>query len=143
MSKIIRVNRDSVCVGKDDGSFIEVKKSELNFTPTVGDAVEIFTAGDSVIVSKAKLASSSSDFAENIVNVSEKSEMGPTVNQVAYALLAIFLGSFGIHKFYAGKVVMGIIYILLSWTFIPGVIGFIEGIVALTKRADKRGNIVV
>ena len=42
--------------------------------------------------------------------------------------LAIFLGSFGAHKFYQGKTLQGVIYFLLSWTLLPGFIGTIEGI---------------
>ena len=42
--------------------------------------------------------------------------------------LAIFLGSFGAHKFYQGKTIQGVIYFLLSWTLLPGLIGTLEGI---------------
>lgn len=42
--------------------------------------------------------------------------------------LAIFLGSFGAHKFYQGKTLQGVIYLLLFWTCIPGLISIIEGI---------------
>ena len=37
------------------------------------------------------------------------------VNKVAYGILAILLGGIGIHKFYAGKMAWGIVYILLCW----------------------------
>ncbi|MDP1713106.1 MAG: FHA domain-containing protein [Anaerolineales bacterium] len=43
-------------------------------------------------------------------------------------LLAIFLGAFGIHKFYLGQGLAGLIYLVFFWTYIPGIIGFIEGI---------------
>jgi TM2 domain-containing membrane protein YozV len=43
-------------------------------------------------------------------------------------LLAILLGSFGAHKFYNGKIAQGTIYILFIWTFIPTLLGFIEGL---------------
>jgi len=43
-------------------------------------------------------------------------------------LLAIFLGAFGIHKFYLGQGLAGFIYLVFFWTYIPGIIGFIEGI---------------
>lgn len=66
-----------------------------------------------------------------------------SVNKIGYALLAFFLGGFGAHKFYAGKVGLGILYLLFCWTFIPGIIAFIEFIVALTKTADVNGNIEV
>lgn len=42
--------------------------------------------------------------------------------------LAIFLGSFGAHKFYQGKTIQGIIYFLLSWTTLPMWISLVEGI---------------
>ena len=41
---------------------------------------------------------------------------------------AIFLGSFGAHKFYQGKTLQGVIYFLLSWTLMPGLISTLEGI---------------
>jgi TM2 domain-containing membrane protein YozV len=52
-------------------------------------------------------------------------------SKLAAALLALFLGGFGIHKFYLGRVGWGIVYLLFCWTFIPAVIGFIEGILLL------------
>lgn len=48
------------------------------------------------------------------------------------ALFALILGGVGIHKFYLGRVGQGILYLLFCWTFIPAVIGFIEGIIYLT-----------
>jgi len=43
------------------------------------------------------------------------------------ALLAIFLGGLGAHKFYLGRV-SGLFYLLFTFTLIPWIIGFIEGI---------------
>jgi TM2 domain-containing membrane protein YozV len=54
-------------------------------------------------------------------------------NRIAAALFAIFLGGFGVHKFYLGRTGMGILYLVFFWTFIPAVIGFFEGIILLTK----------
>ena len=53
-------------------------------------------------------------------------------NRIAAALFAIILGGVGIHKFYLGRVGQGILYLLFCWTFIPAVIGFIEGIIYLS-----------
>jgi len=50
-------------------------------------------------------------------------------NKVVAGLLAIFLGGFGIHRFYLGKPISGILYLLFCWTFIPSIIAFIEGII--------------
>tara|TARA_Y100001968_G_C19451332_1_gene768867 strand:+ start:6184 stop:6534 length:351 start_codon:yes stop_codon:yes gene_type:complete len=41
-------------------------------------------------------------------------------------LLALFLGGFGIHKFWLNQIVWGLIYLLFSWTFIPAIISVIE-----------------
>ena len=57
-------------------------------------------------------------------------------NRVTAALFAILLGGLGVHKFYLGKTVQGIVYILFSWTFVPMIIGFIEGVIYLTMT-DK------
>lgn len=53
-------------------------------------------------------------------------------SRIAAALFALLLGGLGIHKFYLGKVGQGILYLLFCWTFIPALIGFIEGIVYLS-----------
>jgi TM2 domain-containing membrane protein YozV len=47
-------------------------------------------------------------------------------NEVVGVLLALFLGSFGIHKFYMGETGWGVLYLLFSWTGIPAIAGFIE-----------------
>ena len=66
-----------------------------------------------------------------------------TCNKALYVAMALLFGSFGVHKFCAGRVWMCIIYFLFSWTFIPGVIGIIEGILAAFKPTDSLGAIVV
>ncbi|CAN5710743.1 hypothetical protein BH10ACI4_BH10ACI4_36060 [soil metagenome] len=46
--------------------------------------------------------------------------------EVVGVLLALFLGSFGIHKFYLRQNVAGVFYLIFSWTGIPGILGFFE-----------------
>jgi len=58
---------------------------------------------------------------------------GPVKSRTTAGILGILLGGLGIHKFYLGKAGLGIVYILLSWTFIPALVGFIEGIIYLTQ----------
>lgn len=52
------------------------------------------------------------------------------------AILAILLGGFGIHKFYLRQVGWGIVYLVFCWSYIPAIIGFIEGIVLLTMSEE-------
>ncbi len=58
-------------------------------------------------------------------------------NKLAAALFAIFLGGFGIHKFYLGRIGWGLVYLCLCWTFSPSLLGFIEGIIYLTMSDES------
>lgn len=44
------------------------------------------------------------------------------------ALLALFLGGLGIHRFYLGKGITGVLYLLFCWTFIPAIFALIEAL---------------
>ena len=57
-------------------------------------------------------------------------------SRVAAALLALFLGGIGIHKFYLGQPGMGIVYLLFCWTFIPSIVALIEFIILLTMTDE-------
>lgn len=47
-------------------------------------------------------------------------------DEVLGVLLAIFLGSFGLHHFYLKQNGLGILYAIFFWTGIPGLIGLLE-----------------
>jgi len=55
--------------------------------------------------------------------------MVPLKSKVVAGLLAFFLGGFGIHKFYLGKPIQGILYILFCWTYVPSIIAFVEALI--------------
>lgn len=61
---------------------------------------------------------------------------------VAAGLLALFLGGLGIHKFYNGSWGWGILYLVFCWTFIPGLVALVEGIMYLVdpQRYDATHN---
>lgn len=44
-------------------------------------------------------------------------------------LLTLLLGGIGVHKFYLGRPGWGLVYLLFCWTFIPGIIAFVEAII--------------
>lgn len=64
---------------------------------------------------------------------SSKSESEQTVA----GIFAILLGGLGVHKFYQGRIGLGVIYLCFSWTFIPAIVGFIEGILILVANEDE------
>ncbi len=47
-------------------------------------------------------------------------------DEVVGILLALFLGTFGIHHFYLRRTGLGILYCCFCWTSIPTILGFIE-----------------
>lgn len=49
-------------------------------------------------------------------------------NKVVAGVLALLLGGLGVHKFYLGKGFQGLMYLLFCWTFIPALIGLVEGL---------------
>ena len=58
-------------------------------------------------------------------------------SNVAAGLLALFLGGLGAHKFYMKKPGMGILYLVFVWTYIPAIVGLVEGIIYLTMDENS------
>ena len=55
-------------------------------------------------------------------------------SQTVAVLWCAFLGAFGAHRFYLGKVVSGVLYLLFFWTSIPALIALFEApILAFTS----------
>ena len=52
-------------------------------------------------------------------------------------ILAIVVGSLGVHKFYLGMTTPGIIQLVLGCCGVGGIIGLIEGIIYLTKSDEE------
>lgn len=150
MSKIIKIENNVISVGTDDGGIAEFLRDDFSFEPRVGDEVEIFKTETKSIISKKETPNSQSGNGNININVQNTNGVtaptyvnGKAVNKVVYCLLCLFLGGIGIHKFYAGKIGLGIVYILFCWTFIPSFIALIELIIALFKKSDANGMIIV
>ena len=58
-------------------------------------------------------------------------------SKVVAGILGILLSCLGIHKFYMGNILAGVVYILFSWTGLPGLLGLIEGIIYLVDDEAK------
>lgn len=63
-------------------------------------------------------------------------EAGTGKNRIVAIVLALFLGWIGIHKFYLGRVGLGILYLIFFWTGIPGFIAWIESILYLATSDE-------
>jgi len=58
-------------------------------------------------------------------------------NRLIAALLAFFLGGFGIQHFYMGNKWFGILSLVFCWTYIPSIIGFVQAIMLFLMTDDK------
>ena len=165
MGEIIKIEIDSIVVGMDDGSVVRVNLSDVNFIPQIGDRVKVFKDNDGYLLSKVteekiienknfvEKENTSDNFKRDTLDdkgkitnnyyINTSVQNKKKVNKLAYVLLAFFLGGFGGHKFYSGKIGTGILYLIFSWTFIPSMIAFVEFIIALTKPSDEYGEIYV
>ncbi|MFS7398999.1 TM2 domain-containing protein [Carnobacterium maltaromaticum] len=165
MNKVIKLDLEEVVIAKEDGTTIRVPYVEIDFKPELGDFVELYPDGEKIIVHKVEPKKSSIEdkIQINIVNEQVQktqqaqtqqqeqfqqmppsyNQNGKSVNKLVYVLLAIFLGSLGAHKFYSGKMLQGFIYLIFFWTYIPGIISFIEGVIAAFKKPDEFGNIFI
>lgn len=76
--------------------------------------------------------------------VRQQQATGPSsVDRTTAGILAILLGGIGVHKFYMGDTGVGVLYLCFSWTLIPAIAGFIEGILYLTKTDEEFQRIYV
>lgn len=69
-------------------------------------------------------------------NIGKKS-----VDKYVYIALAVFLGWCGIHRFYAGKTLAGVLSVLFFWTCIPELIAIFDIIKASGKMKDVNNRI--
>ncbi len=105
------------CVSK---AFDEVKEKDKPNNPIV-----FMNAGGASSSSASSSASTSSSGGTGNGYINH---VIPLKSKMVAGLLGIFLGGFGLHKFYLEKAGQGVLYLLFCWTFIPSIIGLIEGI---------------
>lgn len=69
--------------------------------------------------------------------IANQANAEPAKNKITAGLLALLLGGLGAHKFYLGKPVQGVLYILFCWAFIPSILALVEGIMYLTSSDEE------
>lgn len=111
------------------------------FCTSCGTAVNSQAAGSAQVTVTTALGNQNNTAQPQVIVYNQPtpgiSPSWPVKNKIAAGLLGIFLGGLGVHKFYLGKVGMGIVYVLFCWTAIPALIGFIEGIVYLCSSDEN------
>ena len=99
-----------------------------------------FTRGDLQGGARTVAAENEVDFESSEGNAAKAvfvlAQNSPKSKWVAF-WWAMLLGGVGAHKFYLGHPVLGILYLLFFWTFIPGIIAFIEAIVYASKSRES------
>lgn len=57
--------------------------------------------------------------------------------RVTAIILTFFLGGIGIHKFYLGQSLQGILYLLFCWTLIPSILALFQffGLILMSDHA--------
>ena len=146
--KVIRIDASNVIVGCDNGTTKTYPLSAFNYTPMVGDEVQVYGDGANAIIAKASQNNQQGNNgagSQNVyVNVTQPTTAGGhKVNKVAYCIICLLLGGIGIHSFYAGKIGQGVCMLLFCWTWIPAIIALVQLIKALCTPADANGMIYV
>ncbi len=59
------------------------------------------------------------------------------MNKTVAGILAMFLGTIGIHWFYMGKWKRGLVYLLFFWTGVPTILGILDGARFFTQVAEE------
>ena len=65
------------------------------------------------------------------------------VNKFWYCVIILLFGSIGIHQFYAGHNIKGVLYLCFCWTGIPEILTILDLINAITEKSDSNGNICI
>lgn len=66
-----------------------------------------------------------------------------SVSKKLYLLLNIFLGWCGMHRFYEHRWLLGLFYLALCWTGLPALLCVTDFMIAVPKKADENGKILI
>ena len=80
-----------------------------------------------------------------MLSLKEKNQEGieMKVSKGVYIALCLFLGGLGIHKFYSGKWVQGLLYLAFCITGVSMILSVFDLFGAMFKKSDEHGQIKV
>lgn len=105
-------------------------RSENNYCTNCGESVN----EKQVICTKCGVSLASGN---NSLSVQTNKHSEAWTRKTTAGILGLLLGGLGIHKFYHGSWGWGVVYIIFIWTFIPAIVGAVEGILYLVMDENK------
>ena len=115
----------------------ETNKCSQCGTPVPANATECPYCGEAIVRAQPQPQAQQAFYQQNVYQAAPNDGINPAwpiKSKIVAGVLAILVGSLGIHKFYLGKTGMGVLYLLFCWTGIPGLVAFIEGIIYLVSN---------
>ncbi len=141
MYKIIYIKDNSVIVSNENKETKEIKLSDLDFAPNIDDEILFHEKEGRFIVSKVDTDTKNKPKKNYNINIGVYRPV--TVNKKKYLLLTLLFGGIGVHKFYSKRHIMGLLYLIFSWTWIPFIVAVVELVSASLKKEDSDGNISI
>jgi hypothetical protein len=160
--RITTIDNTLITITDDTGVQIPLTISHFNFTPEIGDEVNVCHHDGIILVSKAEESGDRTELTMGMiaalnqlseVKAREKAGLPPepevkAIKKSRYILLGLFFGCFGIHHFYAKQAISGVFMLILQIFLIFLAIGgmgeplllrgllFFEGVLLIWAAAD-------
>jgi TM2 domain-containing membrane protein YozV len=160
--RITAIDNTLITITDDTGVQIPLTISHFNFTPEIGDEVNVCHNEGLILVSKAEENEEKTELTMGMIAVlnrlseakaREEASRPPEPEVIAirksrYILLGLFFGCFGIHRFYAKQAISGVYMLILQISLIFLAIGgmgeplllrgllFFEGVLLIWAAAD-------
>lgn len=138
MAKVLQITSDYISIGTDDGTIKDVLPESFTYTPSVGDEVKVFQGqnGRIIVMKDDSKKPEQQQVVINNVNTNTNTVRvvhGREKNKWVAFFLCLLLGVIGAHKFYEGKVGMGILYI---FTFGLAGVGVVIDLIAILLKPN-------
>jgi len=135
-TEVLRVDRSAGDFAESGPNVFSAAGADepVYFSPTNKPVFERDLRGESTAADRIAIAEQQAPPAPPAVS---GAATRPPKSRVTAGVLAILLGGLGVHKFYLGQIGLGVLYLLFAWTFIPALIGLIEGILYLVMSDEE------